>query len=63
LCEHWSRIGRAGTDAVIEVAAGTYDEHGLIITNSIELDGAGSATTVIDAGHKGRAIQVQAPVR
>ena len=52
-------LAESGTGAIIEVAAGTYDEHGLIISNSIELDGAGSANTVIDAGHKGRAIQIQ----
>jgi hypothetical protein len=53
-------LAQSGTAAIIDVASGSYDEHGLIISNSIEIDGAGSGTTVIDAGHKGRAIQVQA---
>ena len=53
-------LAESGSGDVIDVGAGTYDEHGLIISSSIEIDGAGSAATFIDAGHKGRAFQVQA---
>jgi hypothetical protein len=53
-------LAESGTRAIIEVAAGTYDEYGLVISNSIEVEGAGSRSTVIDAGQKGRAFLVEA---
>ena len=45
---------------VIDVASGTYHQHGLVIASTVEIDGTGGGTTTIDAGRNGQAILVDA---
>jgi hypothetical protein len=50
---------QSATNKVIDVSAGDYQEHGLVITGTVQIDGAGSSSTIIDALHQGQAILVQ----
>jgi hypothetical protein len=43
-------LSESGISSVIDVAAGTYHEHGLVVTGTVDIEGAGQSTTVIDAG-------------
>jgi hypothetical protein len=57
-------IGRAllqpASKKIIDVGAGVYHEHGLVVTGTVEIDGAGTSSTTINADHDGQAILVQA---
>ncbi len=45
---------------IIDVGAGEYQEYGLVVTGTVEIDGAGESSTTINADHRGQAILVQA---
>jgi hypothetical protein len=49
---------QSATNKVIDVGAGDYQEHGLVVPGTVQIDGAGSSTTTIDALHQGQAILV-----
>ena len=51
---------QSASKKLIDVGAGDYREHGLVVTQTVEIDGAGSSSTTIDADHRGQAILVQA---
>jgi hypothetical protein len=51
-------IAESGDSSVINVAAGTYHEHGLVVT-SADIEGAGQSTTFIDAGGLGQTLLVE----
>ncbi len=50
---------QSASKKIIDVGAGLYPEHGLVVTGTVEIEGAGSSTTTIDADHQGQAILVQ----
>jgi hypothetical protein len=45
---------------IINVGPGDYQEYGLVVTGTVEIDGAGAMSTTIDADHRGQVILVQA---
>jgi IPT/TIG domain len=51
---------QSGSKKIIDVRAGEYHEHGLVVTGTVEIDGSGSSSTTINAEHQGQAILVQA---
>jgi hypothetical protein len=51
---------QSGAQKIIDVGAGEYREHGLVVTGTVEIDGSGSSSTIIDADHQGQAMLVQA---
>lgn len=55
-------VVRSSAGDVINVAAGTYHEHGLVLDKNLTLLGAGSAVTLIDGGLNGRVLQTTAQV-
>lgn len=59
-------IGRAVTLSAdgdrIEIAAGVYNEHDIQLSAQLTLNGAGAASTVVDAGSAGRGFYVTAAV-
>ncbi len=54
-------IGKAAGGDTIQIAAGTYLESGLRITESLTLQGAGADVTILDANFITRALRVGAP--
>lgn len=51
-------VGLALDGDTVEIAAGTYDEHSVEISDRITLTGAGADLTIVDAGQLGRHFQV-----
>lgn len=52
-------VAESSASDVIDVAAGRYLEHGTVVAVSVTIQGAGAASTIIDAGHQGQAMLVQ----
>jgi hypothetical protein len=55
----WAGFVAVTTGGTVNVAAGTYHEHGLYFGKSFTLAGAGAATTVIDGGGSDYVIRVE----
>ncbi|MGD0353402.1 MAG: choice-of-anchor U domain-containing protein [Dehalococcoidia bacterium] len=51
-------IGIVSDNGTVNVAAGTYHEHGLHLSETMNLIGAGALSTIIDANHNGFVIEV-----
>jgi hypothetical protein len=52
-------VAEASAGDVIDVAAGRYLEHAIVVGVSVTIEGSGAASTVIDAGRGGQAMLVQ----
>jgi hypothetical protein len=52
-------LSQSARKKVISVGAGEYHEHGLVVTGTVEIDGAGSSSTVIDADHQAQVMLVR----
>nr|WP_290668762.1 Calx-beta domain-containing protein [Ardenticatena sp.] len=53
-------VAKAADGDTVQVAAGTYNEHGIEIYVDITLVGAGASNTVVDAGGLGRVFSINA---
>jgi IPT/TIG domain len=51
-------VAEASANDVIDVAAGRYLEHAIVVAVSVTIEGAGAASTIIDADHQGQAMLV-----
>ncbi len=51
---------QSASKKIIDVGTGNYREHGLVVTGSVEIDGAGTSSTTINADKEGQALLVQA---
>lgn len=47
-------VAKASSGDTIQIAAGTYNEHDIILNTELTLIGAGAGSTIVDAGGNGR---------